>query len=505
MIDNRDPKKILEKLHKQLVARRPVIEHAERYYDGAHNLAFAGEKFLEAFGGLFHAFADNWCGVVTNAVEERLQVNGFRVNSEIEADKDAKRIWEANDLDLQSAMGHLDGLISGAFYVTVWQGERDDTPEITVESSALAIVETHPKIRRRRTAGLRCYLDDDGYEHAELFLPSTHVGGGGAYLFRSRNKRGSGSGSDPTRGGWLIEDMIDAREDLDESGRMANPTGTVPMVEFLNMPRLTKSSRVGWGAHSEIANVIPLQDAANKLLADMLVASEFAAFPQRHLTGYTPEDEIGSDGKPTGRIIPPNFRSGPGKTWWLEDENAKFGQFDAADLNSSVQSIGMVVQHIASISATPPHYLSASADRLSGESIRSAETGLIAKVRRKARGWGAGWEEVMRLAGATAGIKSLAEAEQMETIWRDPETRTESEHIDALQKKQTLRVPDPQLWEEAGYTPEQVARFPAMRAQMQLEGMAANAAERARLATVEADQIAQQTLAATGGLPTQQP
>ncbi len=493
--DTRDPIKVLRKLHAELVHRRPIIEKAEAYYDGAHNLAFAGEKFLEAFGGLFHAFADNWCGVVVNAPEERMEVQGFRVNKSTTADAGAKKLWEANELDLQSGMGHLDGLISGAFYVTCWQGDDDETPEITVDSSTMTVVECHPKIRKRRTAALRAYVDDDGFEHAELFFPEA------VYLFRSKAKRTAGGVVDPGRSQWVIEDQLDVRKDLDTAGKMANPLGVVPVVEFLNMPRLTISRRAGWAAHSELSSVMPLQDAVNKLVADMLVASEFAAFPQRHLTGYEPDDKIGTDGKPTGETLPPNFKSGPGKLWWLEEENAKFGQFDAADLSSSVTSIELVVQHIASISATPPHYLRASADRLSGESIKSAESGLVAKVRRKTRGWGAGWEEVMRLAGQIAGISELAGAQQMETIWRDPETRTESQHVDAVSKKKELDVPPPQLWEELGYTPEQIGRFPAMRAQMQLEGMAANAAERARLATSEADLLARQELAATGGLP----
>lgn len=493
--DSRDPIKVLRKNYAELVRRRPVIERAESYYDGAHNLAFAGEKFLEAFGGLFHAFADNWCGVVVNAPEERMEVQGFRVNKSTTADAGAKKLWEANELDLQSGMGHLDGLISGAFYVTVWQGDDDATPEITVDSSTMTVVECHPKIRKRRTSALRAYVDDDGFEHAELFFPEA------VYLFRSKSKRNPGGSMDPARSQWVIEDQLDVSKDLDSAGKMANPLGVVPVVEFLNMPRLTVSRRAGWAAHSELASVMPLQDAVNKLVADMLVASEFAAFPQRYLTGYEPDDKIGADGKPTGETLPPNFKSGPGKLWWLEEENAKFGQFDAADLSSSVTSIELMVQHIASISATPPHYLRASADRLSGESIKSAESGLVAKVRRKTRGWGAGWEEVMRIAGQIAGIAELAGAQSMETIWRDPETRTESQHVDAVSKKKELDVPAPQLWEELGYTPEQIARFPAMRAQMQLEGMAANAAERARLVTAEADLLARQELAATGGLP----
>lgn len=500
MPDTRDPDKVLRKLYAEMVRRRPVIAKAEDYYDGVHNLAFASEKFLDAFGGLFRAFSDNWCGIVANAVEERMQVQGFRVNSNPKADDNAKRLWEENELDLQSAMGHLDGLIAGSFYATVWtrDGERAgaEKVEITVDSAASTIVECHPKIRRRRTAGLRTWVADDGYEHAELFFPDRVV------LRRSKSKRGaSGMMGDPSRSQWVIEDQLDIAGDLDSEGAMTNPLGAVPIVEFLNMPRLTVSRRAGYGAHSELASIIPLQDAVNKLFADMMVGSEFAAYPQRHLTGYEPEDILDGEGEPTGAVKDPDFKSGPGRLWWLESTDAEFGQFDAADLSSSVRSIEMVVQHIASISSTPPHYLRASADRLSGESIKSAESGLVAKVRRKERGWGAGWEEVMRLAGNVAGFTELAAAQSMETIWRDPETRTEAEHVDAVAKKKDLDVPAPQLWEELGYTPEQVGRFPAMRAQMQLEGMAANAAERARLATTEADLLRQQSIAATGGNP----
>lgn len=495
MPEERDPLAIVAKLYTELVRRRPVIDKAQNYYDGAHNLAFAGEKFLAAFGGLFRAFSDNWCGVVANAPEERMQVNGFRVNSNPKADENAKRLWEQSEMDLQSSMGHLDGYIAGAFFATVWRGEEEDKPEITVESAKTTIVECHPKIRKRRTAALRTWVADDGYEHAELFLPDE------VYLYRSKSR--CSSYASPENVKWVIEDQLDEADDLNADGSMTNPLGVVPVVEFLNRPRLTRSRIAGFAGHSELASIMPLQDATNKLVADLLVASEFTAFPQRWLVGYEPEDVLHPEtGKPTGEVRPPNFKPGAGNLWWLEDAEAKFGNFEAADLAKYVAAVELIVQHIASISATPPHYLRASADRLSGESIKSAESGLVAKVTRIARGWASGWEEVMRLAGKVANVPELANAEQMETIWRDPETRTEAEHIDALGKKaQMLNVPAPQLWEEAGYTPEQIARFPAMRAQMQLEGMAANAAERARTATQEADRLRGQLLEETGGAP----
>jgi hypothetical protein len=129
-----------------------------------------------------------------------------------------------------------------------------------------------------------------------------------------------------------------------------------------------------------------------------------------------------------------------------------------------------VIQHIASISRTPPLYLNASADRLSGESIKAAETGLVAKCRRKMRHFGEGWEEVIRLAGKVQNIAKLADATSAETIWGDPETRTESQHVDAVAKRKDLGVPLPQLWEDLGYSPAQIARFPAMQAQTAIAG-----------------------------------
>lgn len=461
-----NPTDILRHLYAEIVRRRRVVERAHSYYDGDHRLAFASEKFLEAFGGLFGAFADNWCAIVVDAVEERLGVQGFRVDKNGQADEDAHRIWQANELDLQAMMGHNDGLVGGSFCVTAWQrgvaGAADEkTPEITVESAAQSIVWSHPKQPLRRTAGLRLWMDDDDYEHAELFLPAR------VHLFRSKAKR-TGAIVNPSKVQWIGETHRDLAKDLDHESSMANPLGVVPMVEFVNRPRLTRSRRVGWAAHSEISSVIPLNDAANKLMADMIVASEFAAYPQRFVTGWEPDTDEDTD-----EVIEPEFRSGPGRTWWAESDEAKFGAFPTVSISQYVEAIELLVQHIASISSTPPHYLRASADRLSGESLKSAETGLVAKVRRKATVWGAGWEEVMRIAGKVAGIPALAEADRMETIWKDPETRTESEHVDAVMKKQTLNVPDEQLWEELGYTPEQIRRFPAMRARGDLERTAA--------------------------------
>jgi hypothetical protein len=451
-VNERGPEEWLKHLYRALARRRNGLNRLANYYDGVHRLAFSSKKFKQAFGGLFEAFADNWCEVVVRATQERLNVTGFRVGDNPSADGDAWSIWQANELDLQSQLAHTDALALGVSYVTTWFGDRPKTPEITCDSAMGTIVAAHPKLRRRRLAALRCYLDDEAFEHAELFLPDA------VYVYRSHDKRDVDRSLLTEDVQWMVDPDNDEADET--TGEIANPLGVVPVVELRNRPRLTLARGVGIGAHSELTSIIPLQDAVNKLIADMLLASEFASFPQRWATGY--EDTAAAEGDPGAAAE--KFKSGPGAFWWLEDPDAKFGQFQAADLSNYVEAVAMIVQHIASISATPPHYLTASADRLSGESLKSAETGLVAKVRSKQTCFAEPWEETVRIAGAIAGVETLTGATAMETIWSDPESRTEGEHVDAALKKQALGVPQEQLWEDLGYSPQQIARFKAMRA-----------------------------------------
>lgn len=450
----------LKKLYAEIQGRRNKLNKLARYYDGEHDLAFASEKFLEAFGGLFDAFADNWCALVVDAVEQRLNIEGFRVGGAgAGADADAWRIWQANQLDAQSQLAHTEALLSGASYVTVWYGDEEGMPEITVEHPAMAIVDLDPRRPRHRRAALRCYVDDWGYERAELFLPD------GIYAFRSRSTRtdyyspAMSSTWEPDRSAEL------AAAGADENGFIPNPLGVVPMVELTNRPRLKPSRRLGILARSEIAQVIPIQDSVNKMIADMIVSSEAAAYPQRYATGF----EIERDPETGAAEMP--FKATQ-RVWWMENPDGKFGAFPTVDVSNYVKAIEMMVNHIAAITETPPHYLNASADRLSGESIKAAESGLVAKVRRKQRHFGEAWEEVMRLSGKIANLPQL-EAVDSEVIWGDPESRTESQFMDSLVKKMALGVPRRQLWEDARYSPTQIARF---------QGWAAEDALMARLA-----------------------
>lgn len=429
----------LTALTDRLDADSAKLRRHEDYYAGRHPLAFATPKFRAAFGSLFGAFASSWMSIVVDTCEERLNVQGFRFGQSPDADRDAWEVWQRNDLDAGAQLVHREALVTGRAYAIVW-ADGQGRPRITPESPRQVAVTHAPGDPGMVTAALKRWAEA-GTAHGTLFLPD-----------RVLRLTARSSGPVVPASSWTTVETID------------NPLGRVPVVEFTNRPSL-----LGRG-ESEIESLIPVQDAVNKLVTDLLVASEFAAFRQRWVTGL----EIPADPETDEPIEP--FEAAVGRLWVAESDETTFGEFGASDLSNYVAAAEMFVQHIASQSRTPPHYFFLRGEFPSGESIQSAEAGLVAKVHRKMTHFGDGWERVMRLAFAVAGDPRADEV-HAETIWRDPETRTQSEWADALSKRAALGVPWQQLMEDLGYSPTQIERFRTMRRQDALEGQGLDLAE----------------------------
>lgn len=442
------PEEWRDSLNKRLDARRPTIVHFERYYEGEHRLHFATQKFREAFGDIFNGFADNWCGVVVDASVERLEVQGFRFGEEEDADEEAWRIWQANGLDAAATIGHEEAIATGYSYLLVAPGEDDETPQISIEDPKEVIVATVPGTPHKRAAAFKKWVDEDGIAMATLYLPE------GIWKWRTKQKyRG---GSKPT---WV------RREDTDDDGFDGdNPLGEVPVIPLLNRPTIRGEGR------SDIRSVIPEQDAVNKTVVDMLVASEFAGYRQRWAAGIEVERDP-ETGEPKKKVFDP----GVDRMFTTANEQARFGSFDVSNLENYVKAVEMLVQHIAAQTRTPPHYLLGQSGSFpSGESLKSTETGLVAKARRKMLPFGETYEEAMRLAFRLKGDVDKAAAIDAETIWRDPESRSEGELVDGLVKLKSIGVPRKALWERLGASPQQIQRWETMADQEALQAAASD-------------------------------
>lgn len=433
-------------LEDRLTVQKQKIALPRRYYEGDQPLPLKipTRPYREEFWGLIETICDNWMALVVDAVEERLHIDGFRVDDQLEADRDAWNIWQRNSLDADSELAHSTALQCGICPVLVW-GDESGKATITVEDPSEMYVAYESGSRRHRVAALKRWTNEwTNEERATIYLPD-----------KLHNLVKGGTGTESTE--WRL-----AEEPA------PNPLKVVPVVEFVNRPRLLRSAvsdrlrpgpaGVGFG-RSEIADVMTTQDQINKLVCDFIIAAEFAAFRQRWATGVEADETDPDTGEATD-----GFVAGVNRLWEVANDRASFGEFAATDLAQYVRSIENRIQSLASRTRTPPHYLLGQAGSFpSGESLRATETGLVAKVRSRARHFGERWEEVQRLAGAIEQNRTVSEAVAMETIWADPEYRTEAEHTDSLGKlRQMLSMPLEELWADAGKTPEQIARMKRM-------------------------------------------
>lgn len=414
----------LAKLEPKLTERQLRMKRWDRYYTGDHPIPIVREKLRQDFLRMLQLSRSNFCEVVIDAVEERLDIEGFRVSSEAEADRRAWDIWQANNLDAASQMAHVEALVKSVCPISVWKADGDEYPTIAVEDPTETIVAVD-KATGKRLAAVKIFKDEwtDGH-HGSVWLPD------GIYTFTRK----------------------EAGRPWDESDEVnPNPLGVVPVVELRNRPRVSGT------ATSDLEPVIPSQDRINKLIFDLMLTSEVASFRQRWATGLDiPVDEETNQPKEP-------FKTAIDRLWIAENPEAKFGDFDATDLRPLIEAIEQAVLHIAVQTRTPRHYLIEQGQSPSGDAIKSAETGLVKKVTRKQRFFGEAWEEVMRLARRFDGAPD--EALNAEVVWADPESRTEAELADAAVKRKSLGVPERQLWEDLGYSQTQIARFSTMRFQ----------------------------------------
>jgi hypothetical protein len=437
---------LVSRLGNELEARRPNMKEWHDYFEGRHNLSFASERFQRAFGGMFSTFADNWCAPVCEIPAQRLEVRGFRFGDQTQDDRDARNIWQRNAMDAESKVLTLEKHVKSRAFVMVWAddpSEPDPEPLITVEDPTQTIVVYEPESRRRRKAALKMWAGDDGWDYATLYLADE--------LWKMKRR----ARVDSAAARIIVPDGVESPYDwvprFDDSTMtvIPNPLGQVPIVEFANRRRLKAAPT------PEHKPVMPLQNAVNKLLADMMVAAEAGAFPARWGTGVDlPRDPL------TGQEIddPDMWRLSLSKMLRATDPAAKFGNFDAADLSNFTKGIELLVQHIAALTQTPPYYLLGQVANLSGDALAAAEAGLVAKCRDKTVFDGEDWEEVMRLAFAVKG-DAKAHEYNAEAIWRDVEFRSESQLADALLKKKQVGVPFRQLMEDAGYSQTAIDRM----------------------------------------------
>jgi hypothetical protein len=424
----------LNRLYGRLVDRREMLETFDDYYTGNHPLPWLAPQARDEFRRLVMMTRSNYMGLVCDAVAERVNVEGFRFAGSEVADEDTWRIWQANNLDSYSDQAWLEALIGGVSYFHVAPNAADQTtPFVWVEHASQCIVAHEPGTNRRvRAASLKVWDDDwTGQIHATLQLPNLIL------KYQAQRPRGGTTARSLT---WS-ERVVRGEQ---PNGQRTNPLGVVSMIEIPNNPRLLS------GGVSELYDVTDIQDRINKTLFDRMQTQEFGVDPQKWAKAFPKEDEHGN---------PNVVEFGRNRMVTTDVAETAFGNFTVAPLDPYSNAKREDVKDIASRTRTPAQYLLGEMSNVNGETLKASESGLISKTKQRCRPYGEAAEDAMRLARQAAGLSANV---RMETIWTDPQYRTEGERTDAAVKRLASGIASlRQAREDVGYSQTQIAQLEA--------------------------------------------
>ena len=393
-----------------------------------------------------------WAGTAVDVLEERLDLEGY-IGAETLG---LNEIFRANDLDLESSLGHKDALVYGTGFVFVGKGRTDlGEPEqlITIESPKMATAIYDMRTRRLAAALLVNSDDADEVDRASLYLPDQTI-----YVEKFKKT-------------W-----VDVARDVHNLGRVL----CSPLV---NNPR----SGDPYG-RSEITRAVrSYTDSAMRTLLGAEVAREFYSSPQRYILGADESIFLDADGNPMnpwsviqGRVLGVPYN---------EDESVmpQVGQFTANSPAPYFDQIRAYAQLIAAETAIPASYLGFQTDNpSSADAIRQMEARLVKRAERRQKQFGRTWSEVGKLALLVRDGAIPAEAVNIRPIWRDASTPTRAAAADEAVKliQAGVLLPDSDItYNRIGLSDSDKEVLKAEKARAGAQTLIANLAQAAGQAT----------------------
>lgn len=386
---------LIQQLFKKLQAHDAHNATLEAYYEGKNRLKDLRISIppqltaVEAVVG--------WAGTAVDVLEERLDFEGYIGGDAF----GLNAIYRANELDLESGLGHKDALVFGTGFVVVGKGQAGEPdPLITIESPK-KMTGNYDLRTRRLTSALLVNRNDRGVATTgSLYLPNETI-----YLAFD--------------GGWL------------EIDRDVHNLGRVPVSPLNNNPRTGDPY-----GRSEITRAVrSYTDSAMRTLLGAEVAREFYSAPQRYVLGAKEDTFTDADGNPLdawsvyqGRLLGLPYNEADGVM-------PQVGQFSANDPRPYFDQIRAYAQMLAAETAVPSSYLGFQTDNpASADAIRQMEARLVKRAERRQRQFGRTWTEVAKLALLVRDGELPAGIEEVRPIWRDASTPTRAAAADEVVK-----------------------------------------------------------------------
>jgi hypothetical protein len=448
VIDTRSPEGAkFHRMARRLVNQRPHYQKLDDYYRGANGIpVYAGRQVQESYRRLMNLSGANFARLIVEATRERMTPLGFRtgaVSDEL-GDSEAWRIWQANSLDADHILIDRATLTMGKSFSMIGGVDPEiGAPLITAEDPREVICETDPARRRKVTAALKLYVDEDaGMDRAVLFpMP-------GWVLKAERKRTGSDTGcyvESVDLAGW---NWVGAPERL--------PADVVPVVPFLNLAGIDNTPEGEFEAH------LATLDRINYTILSRLEAMTMQAYRQRAIKGLPLTDDQGEID------YSGDFLAGPGELWQLP-ATAEIWESGVIDLNPVLMSEKQDITTLAGATSTPMSYLFPDDGGGSAEGASLKRESITFKARDRMLQQGESYEQTMAIAFMFSNDSTRASRGDMELMWAAAERYTLNEKAQAFVQYRNGGVP---LQTAARIvlqmTPQEIARMEAEAAVAQL-------------------------------------
>lgn len=437
-----DPLKDLAWALDDLNGRLPSMNLHRDYYEGRHRLVFATEKYRNTFGNLFREFADNLCDDVVDESVDRLTVLSWSGKDDAQTQA-AQKAWETLRGDARLGALSRDSWAIGDGYLMVWPA-ADGMARWHVQRPEQMAVRYSTDDPDLLEVAVKVWREGKRYR-ATLYYPE-------GYIVRYASKGSSPGGGIPN---------VRAFQPFTET----RPDGTVQ--EYLDRTEVDQmpvwhfpAGEVGAYGRSVLHDVIPLQDALNKSVSDLLVAMEKVALPNRWATGVeVPKDENGRDIDPFDEKKP---------VWWTASKEAAMGQFPQVDMTHFLK-----VQDSFRVEIARKGYLPLYSVPTQNAGTGGVPSGISLKVQegrqvKRVQDWAADQAPALKaVMAATLTLNGTPTApEDLEVEFLSPATVDEKTLLEGLQVKvNDLGVTKEQAQQEMGYDPDTIQEMADQRAE----------------------------------------
>ncbi|QAU06353.1 portal protein [Gordonia phage WhoseManz] len=430
---------------KEILAQKDRHERLRKYVEGDPPKPQTPGNTSEDSWKEFEAFRKksrtNYAGQIIGACVDRTTVQGFRTakDHDTDGDKEARKLWDDNDLDIKGdkaiseaytyGKGYLlaDPLTKKAKHFKPWQAVIiKDTAD---EPRAGLCIEHNPTEGRDYAYLYLRDIDDYGQATGKV---SVHI------AVRDRDNRAN------VRGGIFTRE-VPITTAMTRSWAWWKTVETdleiIPLVAFENRDEC-----------GEFENDTDVLDRINHMLLQRVVIATMQAFKQRGIKGTFAKYDA------KGNVIDYNemFPADPNALWLLpaDAEIWESGQTSIQDILSAVKDD---VRDLASVTRTPMNYFSSDAANQSATGSELQNDSYLLKIRdRKAR-FRSRWVRFMHLMFTINGDTERADMSKLAVIWMPSDNVSITDRYSAASQAKSLGLSLRTIMREVlNYAPEDI-------------------------------------------------